>query len=86
MERKFTELTVEVPDHDCDITLQFPSGKDVVVQARPSNADTNYNGSLDIILHDNTHVICWYGDDMADAPEGSRPHERLCKQLCTELP
>ena len=88
MKRKFKEIKVKIPQFDCDVTLIFPSGKEVVIQARPSNADVNYNGSLDIILPDNQVVTNWWGDDMQPAvpSEGCSACDLLAKQLVTELP
>jgi len=85
---KFTEHPVLVPNHDCDVVLVFPNGETLTVQCRPSNADENYNGSLDIILWDNEAVTCWEGDDMKVAPPVSKgsQHERLAKQLVMTLP
>lgn len=88
------ELRIELHKQDCDLIIVFPGGKTMTVQVRPSNADCGgyrkqpYNGSLDIILPKNQRVICWKGDDMKDAPaaSGRREHERLAKQLVTELP
>ena len=89
MMRTYQNFDIEAPTHDFDVTIRFPNGKTVQVQARPSNADVNYNGSLDFILPDNACVTCWIDDDMRDAPPFNgedRPHERLAKQLVTELP
>lgn len=88
MTYQFKVEHVKVPKCDCDIVLEFPCGKELTIQCRPSNADRNYNGSLDIILPENDVVTCWIGDDMKDAPKakGCRAHERLAKQLVMELP
>lgn len=85
---KFATYHVDIPEHDCDLELRLSSGKMVVVQFRPSNADRNYNGSLDIILPENTCVTNWEGDDMqpALAAGPGRLHERIAKQLVLELP
>lgn len=82
------ETRVAVPKADHDVVIVLPGGKELTVQLRPSNADVNYNGSLDIILPDDDVVTCWRGDDMEAAPKGKgcRAHERLAKQLVTELP
>ena len=84
----WSEVNVQVPDHDCDIHIKLTNGKTVTVQLRPSNADVNYNGSLDIILPEDTVVTCWEGDDMqaAKAVSARRQHERMTKQLVLELP
>ena len=59
----------------------------MTIQARPSNADVNYNGSLDIILPDDQCVTNWKGDDMEAAPGiKGQAHTRKAKQLVTELP
>jgi len=86
---KFIERRIAVPSHDCDIVLEFPGGKQMTIQCRPSNADTNYNGSLDILLPNNTCVCCWKGQDMEAAPQAKgkgRSHERMADQLVMELP
>jgi hypothetical protein len=85
---KYQEIRVELPKHDADVVIVFPGGKELTVQARPSNADVDYNGSLDIILPDDQLVTAWQGDDMEDsvAPDESRQHERRAKQLVTDLP
>lgn len=87
MKYEFEEKFIEVPENDCDITLRFPSGKEVVIQSRPSNADGDYLGSLDFILPENQLVTCWVGNDMksAPAPNQERQHERLTKQIVTNL-
>jgi len=80
---------VEMPENDCDVILVFPSGKEITIQSRPSYADGDYAGSLDIILPECTCVICWKGDNMEPAPEANGPefpHERMAKQLIIELP
>lgn len=87
--QQFTATRLEVPDHDNDIELVFRSGKRILIQCRPSNADVDYNGSLDIILPDNMVVTNWFGDDMQPAPAtgvGIHDCERMAKQLVLELP
>jgi hypothetical protein len=87
---RYSEFCIPVPDHDCDIVLQLPGNKELIVQLRPSNADVNYNGSLDIILPENTIISCFEGDDLqpAKTPKGNkvRSHEKFAKQLVCELP
>lgn len=83
---KFSTIPVKLPDHDCDVEIVFPSGHKVVVQVRPSNADIDYEGSLDFILPYDMAVTCWKGDDMEDAPELCAPHIRQAKQLVAEIP
>ncbi len=85
---KFEEYEFVAPEHDFDVTIVFPSGKKVTIQARPSNADVNYNGSLDIILPKNQAVTNWSGDDMLPAKAVSKksPEIRIAKQLVTDLP
>lgn len=82
------ELVINLPKDDADVTLVFPGGEKLVVQARPSNADGNYNGSLDVILPDDSLVTVFRGDDLdkSEAPDASRPHERVGKQIVSELP
>ena len=84
---KFKEIRVELPPHDADVVIVFPGGPELVVQARPSNADRDYNGSLDVVLPADQLVTMWEGDDMATskAPNEARQHERVAKQLVTTL-
>ena len=86
--RYFGNFIIKMPKYDCDVTLRFPSGKEVVIQTRPSNAEGTYLGSLDFILPCNMQVTNWHGDDMSAAPStGSNPeHIRLAKQLVAEIP
>jgi hypothetical protein len=96
MSMQFKEIVVELPAHDCDVVVVFPGGEKIVLQARPSNADTKrdrsiYNGSLDFILPRDTHVTAWIGDEMKPSPQASpdcpnRQHERIAKQIVVELP
>ena len=88
MKAAFKTKTIKVPEHDCDIELVFASGNRLTIQCRPSNASEGYNGSLDILLHDNTNVTCWEGDDMTPsrASHPKLPEERYAKQLVIELP
>ncbi len=84
---KFKTINVNLPNHDCDVILKFPFGQVVYIQARPSNADVNYNGSLDIILPQDTAVTNWQGDDMQPAKQTKgHPERRIAKQLVIELP
>jgi len=83
---KFSEKKIKVPNHDCDLVLVFPSGKEITIQARPSNADVDYNGSLDIILPEDQVVTNWKGDNMEPAPASKLPQCRKAKQLVMELP
>ncbi len=88
---EFREIEVIMPCFDADVVVKFPSGKKLVIQARPSNADVNYTGSLDVILPDDkTIVTCWVGDDMeagaAVCDDPRQQHIRFAKQLVFELP
>lgn len=88
---QFKEIAVDLPKHDCDVVIRFPGGKELIVQARPSNADVNSNGSLDFVLPQDQVVTCWKGDDMESAPPASDhmtkdDHIRVIKQMATELP
>lgn len=92
---EFSIQTVIIPDHDCDLVLVFPSGKEISIQHRPSNASgEDYQGSLDFILPEDTCVTNWKGDSMQPAPafvplmhKGPvREESRLAKQLCMEIP
>lgn len=83
----FKEIRVVAPIHDADVIIELPGGEEITVQLRPSNADENYNGSLDVILPHDTSVVCWKGDDMEDSPQdGNKPNCRIAKQLVCELP
>jgi hypothetical protein len=84
---EFTEQTVKIPANDHDVHIIFPNGKEITIQVRPSNADVNYNGSLDIVLPENQAVTMWYGDDMEPAPQlPGHPEIRSAKQLVMEMP
>ena len=86
-----SEFRVELPKWDADVVIVFPGGEELVVQARPSNADVNYNGSLDIILPTDQVVTARKGDDMEHAPAiypEYCPQATRCvaKQLAMNLP
>ncbi len=84
---KLSEFFVTAPTNDADVTIELPGGKKIVIQLRPSNSDYDYNGSLDIILPEDTSVVCWKGDDMEDAPQhGIHSNCRIAKQIVCELP
>lgn len=84
---KFKSIQIDAPDHDFDLTIVWPNGEEITIQARPSNADVNYNGSLDIILPRNQAVTNWEGDEMKPAKSVHGQDEtRLAKQLVMELP
>jgi hypothetical protein len=82
------ELKVNVSDGDADVVLVFPDGQEMVIQLRPSNADTDYNGTMDIILPRNQSVVNWIGENMEEAPamNPDKPHIREARHLYTELP
>lgn len=84
---QFSHHRFEAPKGDFDLTIVFPNGKELLIQARPSNADVDYLGSLDIIFPDNQAITCWEGDNMKPA-KGVRgaPEGRIAKQIVTELP
>jgi hypothetical protein len=89
----FSTETVHLPDHDCDVVLLFPNGKEVHIQIRPSNAEHYngfvYNGSLDVILPDNRAVYLYKDDDLEPAPQiniKDHPHGRISKQIVCEIP
>jgi hypothetical protein len=88
MDYKFTEIHHQVPDHDCDFIINFPGGKQLVIQLRPGNAYGDYNGSLDIILPYNQPVACFKGDDLEEAKpiESDLPNHLYAKQIIAELP
>ena len=84
----YRQIIVDVPKIDCDVMIKLPGGVDCIqVQLRPSNADTNYNGSLDVILPRDQAVTLWSGDSMqpSTAVEAD-PNTRIGKQIVTELP
>jgi hypothetical protein len=83
-----TVCRVEIPKHDHDVVLEFPGGREILIQSRPSNADKGNAGSLDIILPGHLLVTSWMGDDMqpAPAPLPERQEDRLTHQLVMELP
>ena len=83
---KFKTTKVKIPTHDCDVELIFPSGNIITIQSRPSNAELEYNGSLDIILPFDQYVTNWKGDDMEPAPASRRAHTRETKQIVMEIP
>lgn len=84
----YRQINVSVPKCDCDIMILLPGGQDrLQIQLRPSNADTNYNGSLDVILPKDQAVTLWSGDDMQPSKATAvDPNTRIGKQLVTELP
>jgi len=86
MPYKHSDFCVDIPNHDCDVTIKLNSGKEILVQIRPSNADGDYNGSLDVILSENLVVLCYEGDNMENskAPFSDRQHERFAKQMVIE--
>lgn len=86
MNYKFTEIHQEAPDHDCDFIINFPGGKQLVIQLRPSNADEDYNGSLDFILPYNMNIVCFKGDDLQVADVVVSPNNLFAKQIVAELP
>lgn len=79
------ELVVNAPPNDCDIVIIMPGGSRIVLQLRPSNAEEDYNGSLDILLPRNQWVSCFQGDNLHPATT-SVGGELFAKQLVTELP
>ena len=94
---EFKHRTVIMPKCDCDLTIKFPGGEEITIQARPSNADVNCNGSLDIILPTDQPVTTWKGDDMEDSDAfqvfnldtrkwENREYIRVAKQLALTLP
>lgn len=82
------KILVEMPKDDCDVTIRFPGGPELTIQARPSNANHSYNGSLDILLPKNQLVTSWIDSDMEEspAPDYRRQHERITMQMAMDLP
>lgn len=79
---------ISIPDGDNDVILVFPNGKEIHIQIRPSNADTNYNGSLDICLPEPATVTTWQDMDLTDSTRtlAGREHIRTVQQLSMEIP
>ena len=87
-----SDLAVQLPKHDTDITVTFPGGQSVTLQWRVEGP------SLDICLEQDETVICWKGDAMEPAPvdphhrtsvqgpSGKAQHVRKAAQLCLPLP
>lgn len=76
---------------DCDVRIVFPGGKELLIEIRPSNAEEDYNGSLDIILPGNTCVECYKWSDVYKPAKPindnrHQQHIRIAKQLVAELP
>ena len=72
---------------DWDVILEFSNGETLEIEGRKSNSDTNYNGSLDIILPNNTNVTLFEGDNLKNAvPDTKIKNCLLAKQLVAELP
>ena len=86
MNYKVTEIHQEAPDHDCDFIINFPGGKQLVIQLRPSNAALDYNGSLDVILPYSMNIGCYKGDDLEEADVLGQPNHLFAKQIIAELP
>ena len=84
MSYKFSEHTIQLEQHDCDVNLRLPNGEVIAVQYRVEGY------SIDVCLPQDLSVINWTGDDMEPAPEAEKlsagmPHVRLAKQLCIGL-
>lgn len=88
MAYEFRVVEVNVPDCDCDILLLFPRNRQkMTIQVRPSNADLNYAGSLDILLPEEQPVTMFLGEDMEPAEKvGNKEHVRTTDQITMELP
>jgi hypothetical protein len=56
-----TDLAVELPKHDADLDVIFPSGKKITLQWRTEGP------SLDILLHEPESVYNWTGGEMKPA-------------------
>lgn len=86
---RFETYDLKVPEFDCDIVLNFPSGKSIAIQCRPSNADTGYNGALDIIVPEAQIVTLWTGNDMDPAPAFKKNNDHIrtgVNQIVLEIP
>jgi hypothetical protein len=60
-EYKFSDLAVELPTHDADLDVIFPSGKKITLQWRLEGP------SLDILLHEPETVYNWTDEEMKPA-------------------
>jgi hypothetical protein len=70
------EVTIELSDHDADITLVLPNGDKVQLQYRVEAP------SIDVCLDTATSVTCWQGDDMDPAPKmAANPDHPNAKKL-----
>jgi len=78
---KFTNKEVKIPSHDSDVNLILPNGRVIILQFRPSNADIDTNGSLDIILPECQDMVVYENDYL----ENSSCVNKV-KQITTELP
>ena len=76
-----SELEVQLPDHDCDVTLLLPGGRPVICQWRTES------GTIDICLPEPCTVHNWKGADMEPANPLSKkgPHIRTADQLCIDI-
>lgn len=64
------------------VRIKLPDGVDrIQVQLRPSNADTNYNGLLDVILPRDQAVTLWSGNDMQPADVGSMSRNDVVRRM-----
>jgi hypothetical protein len=81
---KSSDVDINLPTHDTDVTLFLPNGTPIVIQWRVEGP------SIDICLDTERPVNNWEGDDMKPAPrdphEGDYDHIRMAKQLCIPLP
>lgn len=83
---KHSEVVVDLPKHDTDVTLRLPNGQLMEVQFRVEQP------SVDFVLPEDCAVTNWQGDDMEPAKalrgkpgQGSMAHVRLAKQLAIPL-
>jgi len=83
----YSQQIIEIPEHDFDLTLKFSSGKVIHLQHRPSNADTNYNGSFDIIMPEDVIICTFKGEELEPSETvGDLPNQHLCQQIVFEIP
>lgn len=80
------EYTIYMERDDIDIDLVFESGAVITLQHRPSNADTDYKGSFDVILPDDTIVNAYTGDLAPSRSVEGADYARICNQLVLEIP
>jgi hypothetical protein len=77
-----SDVKVQLPKHDADVTLFLPNGEPVLIQWRLDGP------SLDVCFATEYNVHAFQGDDLkpADRVFDSDQHVRNAKQLMASLP